>query len=301
MLLALARAKVNLALEVRGLRADGYHEVLTVLQSVALADVLLFSPAAEGLFLEVSGEPVPREDNLVLLAAERLRQATGYRGGALIRLQKNIPVAAGLGGGSADAAATLLALNRLWGLGCPEEFLLTLAGELGADVPFCLRGGTFLGKGRGDDLIPLPPLPTLGVLLVKPLYGLSTAEVYKEFDLHLISPAFPAEIMGRRLEQGHWQAALRESGNVLEEVVFRRCPELRRLKEDLLGAGALCAGLSGTGPTVFALFSSLEEALAQSSFFLLQGWRVWVAATARRGIRLFWGEGYGPSVAGEAR
>ncbi|WP_169302577.1 4-(cytidine 5'-diphospho)-2-C-methyl-D-erythritol kinase [Ammonifex degensii] len=296
--MALARAKINLALEVRGRRKDGYHEVVTVLQSIGLADVLTFAPAEGGLFLEVSGEPVPKENNLVLRAAESLRQATGYQGGAFIRLQKNIPVAAGLGGGSADAAATLLALNRLWGLGCPEEFLERLGAEIGVDIPFCLRGGTALGRGRGDELTSLPSLPALGVLLVKPLYGLATATVYQEFDLHLHPPCFPAEEMTHWLYKGQWQLAVKSGGNVLEEVVFRRYPELRRLKEELLATGALCAGLSGTGPTLFALFPSWEEALDKASAFTVQGWRVWVTTTVRRGVRLFWGENDAATSAG---
>ncbi|RDV84625.1 4-(cytidine 5'-diphospho)-2-C-methyl-D-erythritol kinase [Ammonifex thiophilus] len=290
MLLALARAKINLALEVRGRRPDGYHEIVTVLQSIELADVLTFAPAEGGLFLEVSGEPVPKANNLVLRAAECLRQATGYRGGAFIRLQKNIPVAAGLGGGSADAAATLVALNRLWRLGCPEEFLERLGAEIGVDIPFCLRGGTALGRGRGDELTSLPSLPALGVLLVKPFYGLATAAVYQEFDLHLHPPRYPAEEVTHWLYKGEWRLAVKSGGNMLEEVVFRRHPELRRLKEELLVAGAFYAGLSGTGPTLFALFPSWEEALDKAPVFAAQGWRVWVTTTARRGIRLFRGE-----------
>lgn len=256
-----ARAKINLTLDVLGLLPDGYHRIASVMQSVDLCDQLLFEPSPEGIELVCDHPFLPcGPENLVYRAAELLQQFTGCTTGVRVYLFKSIPSAAGLGGGSSDAAATLVALNRLWRLGLSRRKLEELAGELGADVPFFLKGGTVLAEGKGEVLTPLPPLPPLGVVLVTPLVAVSTASVYREFDrLQPEAPPFtPALVEAvRRREVERLPALL---GNALEAVTASFCREIPLIKELLREAGALGVAMSGSGPTVFGLFSSLKEA-----------------------------------------
>jgi len=287
-----ARAKVNLSLDVLGLRPDGYHEIASVLQSLALGDLLVFEAAPEGISLRVigadSGTQFPEcwagEDNLVVRAGRRLAAATGCKLGAAVTLRKKIPVAAGLGGGSADAAATLVGLNRLWGLECAFGFLSEIGAALGADVPFCLTGGTALATGRGEKITQLPPLPELGVLLLKPPYGVSTAAVYRAYDALRFGRQPVAERMAAALERGSWREALKECGNALEAVTFREHPELAVFKQELQAAGAFCALMSGSGPTVFGIFATAEEAARAGESFRNRDLCVIVTTTAAEGV-----------------
>ncbi|MCL6558396.1 MAG: 4-(cytidine 5'-diphospho)-2-C-methyl-D-erythritol kinase [Firmicutes bacterium] len=286
-LTVLARAKVNLCLDVFGVRPDGYHEIATVLQSVALSDVLTFNSQPEGITLQVAGVPVVTgEENLVLRAARCLAAETGCRRGAAIALRKYIPVAAGLGGGSADAAATLVGLNRIWGLELDEESLCRIAATLGADVPFCVIGGTGLATGRGEELTLLPPLPELGVLLLKPAYGVSTAAVYRAFDIFRCSWQPVAREMAAALMRGEWREALRKCANALECVTFRDHPELPLLKRDLELSGALCALMSGSGPTVFGFFETVQDAAGAGKLLEDGTANVIVTSTASEGVMI---------------
>lgn len=284
-LTVLSRAKLNLSLDVFGTRPDGYHEIASVMQSLALSDVLTFESRPRGISLEVSGKPVVAgEKNLVLRAARLLAASTRCGRGAAITLRKNIPVAAGLGGGSADAAGTLVGLNRLWELGRDARFLCALGAQIGADVPFCVVGGTALATGVGEELALLPPLPELGVLLIKLSYGISTAAVYRAYD-SLQSICRPvAREMAEALTRYDWRQALRKCGNALEGVTFREHPELQLLKNKLLEAGAVCALMSGSGPTVFGVFETTQEAARAGSFFKNNGMEVIVTATSDRGV-----------------
>ncbi|MGQ9512599.1 4-(cytidine 5'-diphospho)-2-C-methyl-D-erythritol kinase [Thermodesulfitimonas sp.] len=280
----IARAKVNLCLDILGRYADGYHEIASVMQSLAVGDDI-FLEAAAGLTLTVVGEPVPEgEANLVVRAARRLAEVTGYRGGAVITLVKRIPVAAGLGGGSADAAATLVGLNELWGLGCDAAFLAALGAEIGADIPFCLTGGTALVTGRGERIRRLPALPELGVLLLKPPYGISTGEAYRDYDLLAPQGEPVAAAMAAALERGAWREALGYCSNTFEAVIFRKHAELARLKRELREAGALAALMSGSGPTLYGLFPSVEAASQAAQFLGRRDLRVIVTATAAAGL-----------------
>ncbi|HHW44177.1 MAG TPA: 4-(cytidine 5'-diphospho)-2-C-methyl-D-erythritol kinase [Desulfotomaculum sp.] len=256
-----ARAKINLTLDITGLLPDGYHELETVMQSIALADRLVFAPLPGGIELETGASGVPAgPENLVWRAAELLRKQTGCRRGVRIHLFKNIPVAAGLGGGSADAAATLLALNRLWSLDLSREELARLALQLGADVPFCLAGGTALARGKGELLTPLPPLPPWGVVLVTPDVAVSTARIYKEYDRLLPVGRPDTQAMLRAVDRRDLAAVCASLGNVLEPVTASLVPEVRRVKGALQEAGAAGVEMSGSGPTVFGLCSGEEEA-----------------------------------------
>jgi len=210
-----APAKLNLTLDVLGRRPDGYHELLSVMQSLELADRLELSLIPEGI--EVLGGPdLPSlGDNLVYRAIEVLQEKTGFRGGLRVRLEKRIPVAAGLGGGSADAAATLSAANLLLGLGLTLHQLLGLAAGLGSDVPFCLVGGTILVGGRGEKLSLLPPAPPMWLVLARPALELPTAKVYQAWDrFGELRPPSTYRLVAA-LHQGWWEGVVAALGNQL--------------------------------------------------------------------------------------
>jgi 4-diphosphocytidyl-2-C-methyl-D-erythritol kinase len=258
-----AYAKVNLALEVLGLRPDGYHEVQTVLQTVSLADELTFQ-LAEGLSVSSDHPAVPGDErNLVFRAGRALQQKFGLRQGARVAIKKRIPVGGGLGGGSSDAACALVAMSRLWGLSPSFDELEEIAGTLGSDVPFFLRGGTCLAKGRGELLEPLPPLPPCFLALAFPGFGVSTAWAYKNLkdqgSWALTKEGECIKIVVSFLESGNLQGIARSLFNRFEEAVFPAHPELANLKQALLRAGSEGALLSGSGSTVFGLFGKRKE------------------------------------------
>ncbi|MBE3586903.1 MAG: 4-(cytidine 5'-diphospho)-2-C-methyl-D-erythritol kinase [Thermoanaerobacter sp.] len=257
----LARAKINLTLDVKGLLPGGYHELETVMQSVDLCDRLVFTPRSRGLEIQTDSELIPAgPENLIYRAAELLQEVTGCRRGAHIFLFKNIPVAAGLGGGSADAAATLVALNELWSLGLSRDELLTLASRVGADVPFCLVGGTVLARGKGELITPLKPLPPLGVVLVTPPLAVPTAQIYREYDRLLPGVHPDTSAMVAAIEKGDAAAVAAFLGNALEPVTTALYPRVNAVKEALQAAGAPGVVMSGSGPTVLGLCRDEEEA-----------------------------------------
>src|SRR5438094_3979660 len=247
-----AAAKINLALEVLGKRDDGYHEVATVMKAVDLSDRLVIEDA-EGLELRVSAPDLPSDGrNLVVRAAHALREATAVSRGARITLDKRIPVAAGLGGGSTDAAAVLVGLNLLWRLGWSRARLADAAVKLGMDVPFFLHGGAALATGRGEHLEPLA-CSALSLVLVNPRVAASTAEIYEGVAAAMYANAARARRMAAALKSrqpGRVAAAL---GNTLERVASARYREVEQMEAALLAAGALGAAMSGSGLTVFGV------------------------------------------------
>ena len=274
-----ASAKVNLVLEVLGKRPDGYHELSTVMQAVDLFDRLTVEAAAT-ITLETSEPALPTDDrNLVVRAARLLQEAAGIKAGARIVLDKRIPLAAGLGGGSSDAAATLLGLNRLWGLRWRRERLVELAVKLGMDVPFFLGRGRALGTSRGEVLSALPGVGGYALVLVNPGVGLSTQEVYGR-----VPPGWRAESDGTRrmLDALKKRNVGRVAGaltNHLEHWVEPAMPVIGRMKAALLAAGALGAAMSGSGPTVFGLARSLDQARQIQRRVNRGGWSAWAVRT----------------------
>lgn len=257
----LARAKVNLTLDVLEKRTDGYHEVEMVMQSVELHDSLEFSPADKDITITVEGIDLsPGADNLVYRAAELMRLRGCVRSGVKVLLKKNIPVAAGLGGGSADAAATLKALNEMWGIGLPMSELLFLGEQLGSDVPFCLVGGTALARGKGEQVLRLPPCPPLGLVLVKPPFSVSTGSVYQAFRFEQTVETPDNRAMVEAIRANDVSGIAGCLANALESVTTRMHPEITRIKEKLIEAGASGALMSGSGPTVFGLTPDLASA-----------------------------------------
>ncbi len=256
-----AFAKVNYALEVRRKREDGYHEISTVMQSVSLADEVEIERAREGFELKVEPEDAevgPPQENTVYKAWKLLGELVGLRLPARVRLRKRIPARAGLGGGSADAAATLLGLNELFGLGLSVAELREVGLRVGADVPFCLSGGTALGEGVGDVLTPLPPPPAHHLALVKPERGAQTAEIYRAYDARPRRGVASVERVVAALRSGDLPTLARAVGNDLEAITAELVPEVEAYREELLRSGALGAAMSGTGTAVYGIFSGDE-------------------------------------------
>jgi 4-diphosphocytidyl-2-C-methyl-D-erythritol kinase len=255
-------AKINWVLEVLRRREDGYHELALVFQAVDLWDELSFWKSPEGVEFSIPESPVPLaadDSNLVLKAARLFFKETGIKEGARIELKKRIPLAAGLGGGSSDAAATLLGLDWLCETKLSEETLHRLAAQLGSDVPFFLKGGTALGKGRGELLQSWAPAPALSLVLVNPGAGLSTPQVFQSGKAHW-SDGRRAEEFQKVLEKGPASAIAKGLFNGLEPAAFHLMPAVETLKNSLLQAGALGALVSGSGPTVFGLAEDRAQA-----------------------------------------
>ena len=275
-----AAAKVNLALEVLGRRDDGYHEIATVMQAVDLSDRLVLEDG-DVLELRTTASDVPTDGtNLALKAALTLREMSGARRGARITLDKRIPVAAGLGGGSTDAAAVLVGLNRLWGLRWPVARLAEVALRLGMDVPFFLHGGAALATGRGERLEPLVG-SALALVLVNPRVAASTAEVYGGVVAGMYSDGARARRMAAALRSRQPSRVAASLGNTLERVASPRYREVEQMEAALLAAGALGAAMSGSGLTVFGVARSYDHARQIRARVVRARWGCWAVRTLR--------------------
>jgi 4-diphosphocytidyl-2-C-methyl-D-erythritol kinase len=286
-IIALARAKINLAIDVLTRQANGYHQVAMVLQSISLADRLTFHEKRQGIILTCTDPHLTcGEGNLVYRAARLLSgmKGTGGSRGVHIHIEKNIPMEAGLGGGSSDAAATLLALNQLWELRLSRDSLLELCFKLGADVPFCLIGGTALARGLGERITPLPPLPPLPLVLVKPSFGLSTALVYRSLSLEHIKKRPDLASLIKALQEQNTEGIFPPTANVREEGVGDSWTVIAALKEDLQSAGARGVLMSGSGTTVFGFFGDEQKARETVESFRSRGLWSKVVTTSSPGI-----------------
>ncbi|QDR83285.1 4-(cytidine 5'-diphospho)-2-C-methyl-D-erythritol kinase [Sporomusa termitida] len=261
MLTLKAYAKINLALDVFSKRPDGYHEVAMIMQSVSLADTIVLTeqPASIDLSVTIPGLPADGS-NLAYRAAALLAEYAKPGKGVHIHLDKQIPLAAGLAGGSADAAAVLRGLNQLWELNLSVDELSKLAAQLGSDVPFCLYNGTMLATGRGEIVRPLPPLPDCYVILAKPAVAVSTAWVYGRFTANEIRVRPDINAMCENLAQGNLAGVAGRLTNVLESVTISEYPQIAAIKNAMLTYGAMAALMSGSGPTVFGLAGCQRQA-----------------------------------------
>ena len=281
-------AKINLTLHVGELRHDGFHEVRTLLQSIALGDTLAISPRLGPFNLSVRGPGVPEgRDNLIWRAAELLWRDLGRDGDprdAHIRLEKQIPLAAGLGGGSADAAATLIGLNEVWQARRSRADLIRLAARLGSDVPFFMIGGTALGVGRGEEIYALDDVRRMGVVVIKPSFGVSTPEAYRWRDEWAASASQESDQSsgpGPRPVDLGWITGPVVISNSLEGPVGERHPGIGEMVRACLREGALAAAMSGSGSAVFGLF---PEPVARNAATRLQrpDWLVLLTRTLTR-------------------
>ncbi|TYP51656.1 4-(cytidine 5'-diphospho)-2-C-methyl-D-erythritol kinase [Thermosediminibacter litoriperuensis] len=257
-----ARAKINLTLDVLYKRPDGYHEVEMIMQTISLKDriVITLLPGRDIRIVNSCRELPDGEDNLAFKAAKLMMDEFGLDAGVEIKLFKEIPIAAGLAGGSADAAAVLEGLNELFGLRLSKEALMRLGERIGADVPFCSMGGTALARGKGEQLTPLPPVPPMSLLLVKPPFAVSTKEVYSRLNIKSIKKRPDTEAVIKSIEKGDVDGISQGLCNVLEEVTFAQHPELEIIKAWLVERGALGSLMSGSGPTVYGIFENRRDA-----------------------------------------
>ena len=298
-----AFAKVNLGLRILDRRPDGFHELRTVFQTISLADRLLVRHrprSAASVTITADDPQLANTENLAVRAAQALLSRGSWKGRIEIELEKCVPAGAGLGGGSSDAAAVLLALRRLLRPVPSDDELFAAASDVGSDVPFFLLGGRALGVGRGEEVYPLPELPRRWMILLAPAAHVSTLDAYLA-DERANSPALTDEVKCRSMNSfcsgaraSSWGAATDLAGtlsNDFEPVIFRRLPELRRLKGDLLLAGAQAASLSGSGSAIFGLFETRAAATAALRLpqFSHDGTKAWIVKTiSRRDSRAEW-------------
>lgn len=257
-----AYAKLNLSLDVLGKRPDGYHDLRMVMQSAELCDDVSVELTDGAFSAETDRAYIPCDDrNEAVKAARAFFAAAGIAGtGALIRISKRIPVCAGLGGGSSDAAAVLRALNRLTGADFSAAGLEKIAEGVGSDVPFCVAGGTVLAEGRGEKLTPLVPLPDCAVVICMPRFTASTPELFARIDARQSRCRPDTDGLIRAISDGDLARAARRMYNVFEDVLGRRAADIGKIKSSLLDAGALGAVMSGTGSAVFGLFGDGDSA-----------------------------------------
>lgn len=278
-----AYAKVNLGLDVIRRREDGYHEVRMIMQTVDICDVLTFTRQERpGIVVTTDKEELPGdESNLIYKAARLVTETCSVREGIKIELQKRIPMAAGMAGGSTDAAAVFHGMNEMFGLGMDEDEMCALGVKIGADIPYCVKGGTALAEGIGEILTKLPDAPACVVLVAKPDIDVSTKYVYE--NLHAESLEYHPDIDGMRaaIEEGDLRGMAERMGNVLETVTVNAYPVIREIKEVMKKSGAWNALMSGSGPTVFGIFGEEEKArkayneIAQANLagqLFLTGW-----------------------------
>lgn len=279
-------AKVNPVLEVLGKRVDGFHELVLVFQAVELYDEIELEEKGKGIRLEVEGSDLPVDgSNLVVKAADLFaREVLGAEIGLSIRLKKNIPMAAGMGGGSSDAAATLLGLDRWFKTGCELARLQSLAAQLGSDVAFFLTGGTALGSGRGEVIEPWESKADWHLVLVKPREGLSTPSVYKSGKA-VFTPGEKAKTFREVARTGDPVRIGQALFNGLEPAALFLLPLIGGIEEALRKAGCLGALVSGSGPTVFGVAQDGAHAKKIAASLAGRGWDVWTARTVGAGVQ----------------
>lgn len=256
-----ALAKINLGLDILGKREDGYHEVKMIMQTIQMYDVLELRKKKEpGISLTVNVPFIPTDErNLVYRAAAMLMEEFHVQEGLSIRLDKFIPVAAGMAGGSSDAAAAFVGVNRLFHLGLSQEELMERAVKVGADVPYCIMRGTALAEGIGEKLTALPPVPPCYVLVGKPAVSVSTKMAYENLNLETIKKRPDIDGMISDIENGNLMEMTEKMANVFEPGIIREYPVIQQIKDFMEENGALRAMMSGSGPTVFGIFDDKEK------------------------------------------
>lgn len=268
-----ARAKINLGLDVLGKREDGYHEVRMVMQTIGIYDRLILTKIPEEeirITSNLAFLPV-NENNLIYKAIKLLKDEYHFRGGVSVDLNKFIPVAAGMAGGSTDAASTMFGVNRLFGLNLSMGKMMELGVRLGADVPYCVMRGTALAEGIGEKLTRITPVPHMWILIAKPQINVSTRLVYEQLDMGGIQKHPDIDGIIRAIEAQDVVRIAQSMGNVLENVTVPLYPVIETIKQDMLSHGAINAMMSGSGPTVFGIFPDEQTTLACQAFLKKKG------------------------------
>ena len=256
-----AYGKVNISLDVVGKREDGYHLLSMIMQNIDLYDEIEVEKQECGIILECNKSYVPVDNrNLAYKAAEIFKERYDVVDGVKINIEKNIPVSAGLAGGSTDAAAVLKVMNKLFNVNATEEELMELGLKLGADIPYCIHGGTALCEGIGEIITPIKPFRDKIVVLVKPAFGVSTKEVYKNFNLEKVKQHPKTAEIINAIENDDLNFVASNMKNLLENVTLRKHKILIKIKDDMIACGAINSMMSGSGPTVFAFFDDMLKA-----------------------------------------
>ena len=264
-----AYGKINLGLDVTGRRDDGYHLLKMIMQSVGIYDTLTFSKNdSPDILIATNRDYLPTgPKNLIYRAVDLIREEYGIKDGISINLEKGIPVAAGMAGGSADAAVAILAMNEMFELGMDPDRMSSLGLRLGADIPFCIRGGTCLAEGIGEKLTSLPAMPDCSILIIKPGFGISTKYVYQAIDEISIPDHPDIDGIAEALRNGDISRICAAMGNVLELVSCREHPGIEKIKDSMRTMGADAAMMTGSGPAVFGIFTDAGKAEKAFGYF----------------------------------
>ncbi|MBC5630184.1 4-(cytidine 5'-diphospho)-2-C-methyl-D-erythritol kinase [Clostridium sp. NSJ-6] len=256
-----AYAKVNISLDVVGKREDGYHLLRMIMQNIDLYDEIIVEKQSRDITIECNKNYVPTDSrNLAYKAAVAFKERYNISEGLKIKIFKNIPVSAGLAGGSTDAAAVLKLMNKIFEVNAPKEELMELGLKLGADIPYCIQGGTALCEGVGEIITPLKSFKDKIIVLVKPSFGVSTKEVYKNFDMEKVKKHPETEALIKAMAEDDLRYVAYNMRNLLENVTLKKHKVLISLKEEMNKYGAINSMMSGSGPTVFAFFDDMLKA-----------------------------------------
>lgn len=285
-----SRAKINLSIDVLGKRDDGYHIVEMIMQTIDLYDNLKITKI-EGDFIKIKSdsEDIPlNQDNIVYKAADILKKRFNIKDGVEISIQKNIPVAAGMAGGSSNAAAVLVGLNKVWNLGLSESELKEIGLQLGADVPFCITGGSALAQGIGGELTNIHGLSEgVNILVCKPDIFVSTKEVYQSLDMNKVQKRPENQKLIESLKNDDIKYVSENMVNVLEEVTASKYKEIKQIEATMMKNKALGSMMSGSGPTVFGLFDNKEYAIKAKEELLIDYNQVYLVNSSNKGVEIY--------------
>lgn len=275
-----APGKINLSLDVLHRRPDGYHEVKMIMQTVGLHDLVVLERIPAGIEIECGCPWVPNDEgNIAYKAAQLLINSYSIDSGIRIKIKKMIPVAAGMAGGSTDAAAVMKGMNKLFNLGLGMDELMKLGKNIGADVPFCMKGGTMLAEGIGEVLTELPSFSGVDIVLVKPKIGVSTAWVYKNLDIARIKERPDTQLLMEALEHKDKKLVSHNMKNVLEMVTTQKYDIIEEIKNRLVNLRALGSMMSGSGPTVFGVFEDRQSAEYAYNAIKSDRWETFLTTT----------------------
>ena len=284
------RAKINLSIDVLGKRTDGYHLVEMIMQTIDLFDIIkIFSLEEDKIVIESNSNDIPLDSsNIVYKAVDLIKEKFNIKKGAKIYIEKNIPIAAGMAGGSSNAAAILVGLNKIWELNLNQNELKDLGLQLGADVPFCIEGGASLAENIGEQLTKIDGLPQDTFILVcKPELFVSTKDIYEAIDSKIIDKRPDNKLLIKLLEENNVRQLSREMYNVLEEVTKEKYPVIEEIENIMMDNNALGSMMSGSGPTVFGIYDTREEAEKCKNILLKKFKQVYVVQSHEEGVEIY--------------